>query len=107
MTSNTAPSPFVASGRYRYSATYEFYLAFDSETTSNGTWTLSSNSNATDYFQIDLGAATTIKSHQLNWNPSYFPTQFWIEVSNTGSFTGEQVTIAKVPSPTGGILNVG
>ena len=107
MTSNTAPSPFVASGRYRYSAAYEFFYAFDSDTGGSGAWTLGSSSNATDYFQIDLGAATTIKSHQVSWNTSYFPTQFWIEASSTGSFTGEQITIAKLPSPTGGIINVG
>lgn len=63
MTSNVLPTPFVASGSYAYSATYDYFKAFDNQT--QGWWTLSSSSPTTDYLAIDLGASYTIKSFQF------------------------------------------
>ena len=62
MTSNSAPSPYVASGTGRYSTTYDYFKAFDGNNNTQY-WNLASSTHSTDFLAIDLGSsAPTIKS---------------------------------------------
>jgi hypothetical protein len=92
MTSNTAPTPYVASGQGQYSASYDPYKAFDSSASSQW-WNLSGN-NTTDYLQIDLGQAYTIKSFRFReGSTTYGWTGCTVQASNTGAFNGEEVEV--------------
>ena len=92
MTSNTAPTPYVASGQGQYSASYDPYKAFDSSASSQW-WNLSGN-NTTDYLQIDLGQAYTIKSFRFREGSTpYSWTGCTVQASNTGAFNGEEVEV--------------
>lgn len=92
MTSNTAPTPYVASGQGQYSASYDPYKAFDSSASSQW-WNLSGN-NTTDYLQIDLGQAYTIKSFRFReGSTTYGWTGCTVQASNTGAFNGEEFEV--------------
>ena len=91
MTSNTAPTPYVASGVGQFSG-YDPFKAFDNNSTSSW-WNLGGN-NTTNYLQIDLGQAYTIKSFRFGAGiGSYKWTGLTIQASNTGAFNGEEVEI--------------
>tara|TARA_R100001463_G_scaffold710_6_gene3275 strand:- start:5416 stop:8418 length:3003 start_codon:yes stop_codon:yes gene_type:complete len=98
MTSNTAPSPYVASGVGTYSATYDPWKAFDSDA-NTGWWNISSPAS-TDYLQIDLGSSfnTNLNRIDITINPSYSATDFVIQGSANGNFSGEEVNIALISS---------
>lgn len=97
MTSNTAPSPFVASGQGSFSATYDYFKVFDSNTLSTFYWNLAGN-NATDYIDIDLGSTTTVKSARITQanNVSYTFGSITLSGSDTGAFSGEETEIAVI-----------
>lgn len=64
MTSNTAPTPFVASGQGYYAPsgdTYNYFRAFDGNAGNSFYWNLAGDMS-TDYLAIDLGSAQTIES---------------------------------------------
>ena len=65
MTSNTAPTPYVASGTSSFSATYDYFKAFDSDGTNTMYWNLGTTTMGTDYLAIDLGSAQTIESFEF------------------------------------------
>ena len=72
MTTNTAPTPFVASGQGYYTPsgnTYNYYRAFDGNTANSYYWNLSGNMS-TDYLAIDLGSAQTIESFSFKSGPT-------------------------------------
>jgi len=92
MTSNTAPTPYVASGQGQFNASYDPYKAFDSSASSQW-WNLTGN-NTTDYLQIDLGQAYTIKSFRFReGSTDYSWTGCTVQASNTGAFNGEEVEV--------------
>jgi len=95
MTSNIAPSPYVASSSGAYpSASYDNYRAFDSSITSSGWWNLSQTPYSTAWLQIDVGSSVTIVGASIVFNPSYKNyTSLKISGSTNGSFSGEEIDI--------------
>tara|TARA_R100000479_G_scaffold172885_1_gene118027 strand:+ start:1853 stop:3883 length:2031 start_codon:yes stop_codon:yes gene_type:complete len=108
LSSNTTPSPYVASSSGHY-GTYEPWKAFDSFATSSGWWNLATGPYSGWYIQIDLGSSSSIaiQSAKLNINPTYQGSgagqTYTLAGSSTGSFTGEQVTIATHTGPVTGV----
>lgn len=95
MTSDTAPSPYVASSSGAYTSTYAAFKVFDNSPTSTGWWNLAQSPYSGDWVQIDFGSAITFKSIQLIINPTYSGFSVGtIYASNSGSFTGEEITLA-------------
>lgn len=93
MTSDTVPSPYVASSSGNYSG-YDAFKAFDSSTTSSGWWNLSQVPYGTAWLQIDVGSSVTIEGAGIAFNPTYQNyTSLKISGSNTGSFSGEEIDI--------------
>lgn len=105
MTSNTTPSPFVASGSGNYSGTnYEPWRSFDTST-GTGFWNLGLSSTYSNwYLTIDLGSNVSIVSAEVLFHPSYYGgTQtLTIEGSTTGNFSGEEFTLSSNTSSSGG-----
>ena len=90
MTSNTAPTPFVASGQGRYNATYEYFKAFDSDNTNTFYWNLGTSQMDTDYIAIDLGSAQTIKSWTFkSGNNNSYAGPFTIYYATQSDFSDE------------------
>ncbi len=86
MTSNTAPSPYVASSGSVFSPNLP-YLAFDGNA---ATYWQNNTSMSPDYLQIDLGAgnATTVASYQVQASSGaapQAPRDFNLQGSNDGS----------------------
>lgn len=99
LTSNTAPSPYVASGGYRYSTTYDYWRAFDAGGNAAGSmwWTLglSSANAALNYIQIDLGSSINIGSCQIATSGGWTDCNFAVLYgSDTGNFSGEEREMA-------------
>jgi hypothetical protein len=98
MTSDTTPTPYVASSSGHYNSTfYEAWKAFDTSLFS-GWWNLGLSATYSNwYVQIDLGSSFAIQSASLNINPSYqggsSGQTYTLAGSTTGAFTGEQVVI--------------
>ena len=88
MTTDTLPTPFVASG-YNFS-TYSPFKAFDSSL-STWWWTLSVSTASLNHLTIDMGAQTTMLSGRILFYNSQGQRHFSIMASNTGAFTGEEV----------------
>ena len=103
MTSNTTPSPLVASSTAYYSSSYEPWECFNG-ITYDGWWNLGQYGSAQSdwYIQIDLGSgnAVSINSAEISVNTSFQggAQSYILAASNTGSFSGEEVTIGTVPS---------
>lgn len=97
MSSDTAPSPYVASALHTYNSTYGPFRAFDSSINSFY-WTIgsSSTSQQQQWLKLDLGSAVSISSMKYYnaGNTAYFPRSMTVEASNTGAFTGEETVIA-------------
>ena len=101
MTSNTAPSPYVASSDHQTSASYAAYEAFDNVAGGVGSswWNLSSPSYPDSWVQIDVGSNIQIASFRLNPpnNASYISGDGWlIYSSDTGAFAGEEILRATI-----------
>lgn len=114
MTSNTAPSPLVASSSGSYSSTYDDYEAFDANTTSTTTswWNLSQNSTYADwYLQLDLGAqiSSSIQSASIKFFASYGwhggAQTLTLETSTDGTNFTSVATLSK--GNVGGVFNIG
>ena len=114
MTSNTAPSPLVASSTATYSSAYEPYEVFDSDTTSTGSswWNLGQSSTFADwYIQLDLGSqlATPIQSASIK----FFEYYGWhggaqtltLETGTDGTNFTSVATLSK--GNVGGVFNIG
>ena len=97
MTSNTAPSPLVASSSGAYSTFYEAWEAFDASTTTEW-WNIGKNSTYSDwYIELDIGVFNvTLQSAKVTLGHSSFygGTQDLImKSSTTGAFSGEETTL--------------
>ena len=95
MTSNTTPSPLVASASgSTFGAPYN---AFDGTAGDSNRWI--STTTAPFWVQVDLGSGNEIIIDGYRIAPDnatsigYYPTKWKIEGSNTGSFSGEQTTL--------------
>ncbi len=65
MTSNTAPSPYVASASSIYNSTYNAYKAFNGSNSSNTDCWVSANGQTTGWLQIDLGGQKSIIGYAI------------------------------------------
>lgn len=107
MTSNTAPSPYVASGSGSYSTTYDPFKAFDNSPTGSGWWNLSQTPYTTAWVQIDLGSAVAISSVSFAMNVVYQTySSVKISGSNTGAFSGEEIDITSTTEKSD-VVNIG
>ncbi len=87
MSSNTAPSPLVASASSEYSGSYQAWENFDGDS-SGGGWSPSPLAGNDEYAQIDLGAGNEIVPTGVQISPysnSYAPQAFEALASNNGS----------------------
>ena len=106
MTSDTAPSPLVATSSGHYNSTsYYTWKAFDTSLYS-GWWNLGQYSTYGDwYIQLDLGSSfsAVIQSASVRVNTSYsggtgITQTYTLLGSSTGSFSGEEITLGSVSS---------
>lgn len=89
MTSNTSPSPFVASSSSIYSTTYDAWKAFDGKNTSSDCWITLTNTT-TGWIQLDFGTpkrlnTLTLTSRYESSAPTVSPKDFNILGSVDGS----------------------
>ncbi len=94
MTSNSTPSPYVASASTEVSASYAAWKAFNGSFTTDNAWIAS---GTTGNLTIDFGSgnAQTIIGYMLRpWTTVTTAPKTWtILGSNTGAFAGEQTTL--------------
>jgi hypothetical protein len=95
MTSDTAPSPYVASASAE-ATSYPAWNAFTGLTTLSGLW---QTQNPTGWIKIDLGASGAVAATSVTFGcdpttTNTAPKNFVIEGSNTGAFTGEQTALS-------------
>jgi hypothetical protein len=110
MTSDTAPTPFVATSRYTPpGASYDNWKAFDNNMFSG--WVSSFSANLLgQYLQIDLGSAYLIQSmiFKAGILTTFMPDTFGIYGSNTGAFAGEETLVGtKTGMPNQGTGSIG
>lgn len=92
MTSDTAPSPNVASASRLFSG-YDYYKAFDSNQNNTFWWNLGDTpaQALAAWIQIDLGASYNVRSIQIaQGQNTYAFSGAKIYGSDTGAFTGEE-----------------
>ena len=113
MTSETTPSPYVATASAYYTPsgqTYAPWKAFDSSA-STFSWYLAQGSVATAWNEIDLGSSVSITSLTVGPWHSAVPTQFDVLASDTGAFSGEEtvitVFVTGVNDPVTTVYNIG
>ena len=112
MTADNLPSPLVASANSVLSG-YEAFYAFSTDIDAGGFSRWHSNNPAPPiWLQIDLGANTAILPTSLEYTPRFgggvvnrAPSEFQVLASNTGAFSGEQVTIYSATGLTTGWAN--
>ena len=106
MLDNVTPSPYVASvsdSSYGIAAN-----CFNKDSSDTLRW-ISSASGGTHWVSLDVGTPLEITSFQLSPDGAasigYYPVDFTITASNTGSFTGEEVTKFSATGVTSGWSN--
>ncbi len=107
MTSNTAPTPYSASGNHLFNSTYDYFKAFDSSI-NTGWWTLGSTT-AGKFINIDLGTAQTINSVLVQFNQSFFAVdKFSVIGSNNADYSDsvDFVTEASAVTTTTPLLKI-
>jgi len=100
MTSDTTPSPLVASASSVFAGGFEAYQAFVNVFGGNDSyrWISGNGGGVPQWIQIDLGSGNEISPTSLqlcadaNWPDSYV-TNFTFLASNTGAFTGEETIL--------------
>lgn len=97
MTADNAPSPYVVTSNNSWEgdANWRKWKAFDSYIGSSPAghmgWVMA---GAAGYIIIDLGASYNINKYRIySTNHNYCPRAWTLQGSNTGAFTGEQVTL--------------
>lgn len=95
MTTNSAPSPLVASADSEFSGLFQAWQAFDNNTSTR--WT-STNTSMPHHITIDLGAGNEITPNKVRWynyndGTNYSVVSGSVKGSNTGSFAGEETTL--------------
>jgi hypothetical protein len=83
MTSDTAPTPFVASAGHFYSASYAPWKAFDSSNYTN--WYSYQTTAANNYLDIDMGATYTFQSGIIRIRSFSAATHITISGSTDGT----------------------
>lgn len=105
MTTNTAPSPLVASSLTNLGSGFEPYKAFDGNTSDSNRFISAEFVSLDQWLQIDLGAGNEIRPDTSKIAPDggvgvapngNFIKAFRIDASNTGSFGGEEVNFLTV-----------
>lgn len=104
MTSNTAPSPLVASASSEDSPR-DAWRAFNKTTGGDPEEEWWSTAGAPQWVQIDLGSGNEIAPSSIKLtapaaNTQHAPSDFTLEASNTGSFGGEEDTLLTVTGET-------
>tara|TARA_R100000995_G_scaffold84466_1_gene63248 strand:+ start:2100 stop:2624 length:525 start_codon:yes stop_codon:yes gene_type:complete len=98
MTSNTAPSPLVASSPQEFSV-YLAYRTFDNSGSSFW-WNIASSYSLGWYIQLDTGQTSDpILSAKVTVNPSLTASTdqtIFLRTSTTGAFSGEEITRGSV-----------
>jgi len=87
MTTNTTPSPYVASESSYYSASYQAYKAMNHDGNSSY-WSSANGAVTNQYVQIDMGSGNAfypMKWRWMNTNNTYQPKRFKLQASNDGS----------------------
>jgi hypothetical protein len=105
MTTNTAPSPLVAtsSGALTGFGDLEPYRVF-THTLAGNQWQSSGAGGATRWLSLDLGSGNSIRPDSVQIAPDggvtagsgYYITGFKIQGSSTGAFAGEELTYLTV-----------
>lgn len=95
MTTNSAPSPLVASADSEFSGSFQAWQAFDNDT--NTRWT-SANTAMPHHVTIDLGSGNEIQPNKVRWynyndGTDYSVVSGSVKGSNTGAFAGEETTL--------------
>ena len=113
MTSNTAPSPLVASSSGSYGSSYDHYEAFDASISTSGAWWNLGNSATYDdwYLQLDLGSpllipiqSASIRFYQYHgWHGG--AQTLTLETSVDGTNFTSVATLSK--GNVGGVFNIG
>lgn len=106
MTSNTAPSPLVASASSIFDSPFEAWRAFANVSGGNDTFRWISGAAAPQWLQIDLGSGNNITPTSLQLcadsdAAASYVTNFTFLGSNAGTFTGEEVTLYTSATLTG------
>jgi len=97
MTTNTTPSPYVASASKLFSTAYDYFKAFDSNQNGSFWWNLGDSATAalSAWIQIDLGSSQSIQSVQISHGQDgYNFTGCKLYGSDTGAFAGEETMVA-------------
>lgn len=94
MTTNSAPSPLVASADSEYTGEFPAFQVLDGN---NATRWASANTAMPHWVQVDLGPGNGILPNWIRWRAyndgtDYSPASGNIKGSNTGSFSGEETT---------------
>lgn len=92
MTSNSQDG-YIVSASTIYAATYDVYKAFDRI---DGDQWWETSGATTGWLQVKLPAAKVINKYKLLAPKNYInraPTSWTIQASNTGEFSGEQITL--------------
>jgi hypothetical protein len=100
MTSDSAPSPYVASASNEYSSSYDAYKCFDGSTSDYWLAEPVPTSGSPQWIQINLGSSANAKmvySYSIvgvgSSYQTWMPTAWTLQGSTSGSFSGEQVTL--------------
>ena len=100
MTSNSAPSPLVASASSENDASYAAWKAFDNNSTNR--WQSTLGGEEPSWLKIDLGAGNEIAPNHayIESLSAYHAVDFKIEGSNTGAFSGEEEVLQNITGNT-------
>jgi len=88
MTTDSLPTPFVASGFFFSS--YSPFKGFDNSS-NTWWWSLTNSTASLNHLTIDMGAQTTMLSGRIKFYSGQSLRYFSIMASNTGAFSGEEV----------------
>lgn len=107
LTSATAPSPYVATSSGELDSGNAAWKAFDG-TISDSNRYMSASGGAV-HLTIDLGTAVAFNRVRIApdnaVSSNYYPLDFKIQASNTGSFTGEETTFLDVTNASGWVAS--
>lgn len=101
MTTNSAPSPLVASARSVLSGGFEAFHAFDGNPSDATRYISDATTTGTEWLQIDLGSGNTAAAKYFKIAPdaavttpaSNYMVDFHIDGSMTGAFAGEETRV--------------
>ncbi len=103
MTSNTAPSPLVASASSQDQANKEAWNAFGTPLDDTNSWQSESQNVTNQWLKIDLGPGNGIapSGFKLTASGTMAPKNFRLEGDDTGNFSGGETVLKTVGPETG------